>query len=261
MGYRPRQRGTHTTRGTLAARRGPVQPVRASALALLLFASASAVTVARSPATDAPPPRPAFASSFEAGQPQPFATAADAAMPRAAVVAGPREDEVLTARPRVGFTGTHALRYAADAGGPGRVRLFDAHLPVAADTHLSYVVFPTTTGDDDGRAAASVIVDLQFADGTRLSHIAARDGNRVAYTARAQGAGRVLYANQWNAVDVDLGKVVRGRTVTGIGLAIDAPPGSPAFHGYIDDIRLGAVPAQQASMHPSDYVDTRRGSN
>jgi predicted alpha-1,2-mannosidase len=237
---------------------GHPRTVNAIAAALLLCATTSAIAIARSPAPDAATSRPLFASSFEAGQPQPVSTASG---PRVAVVAGPGEDEVLTARPRAGFTGTHALRYAADAGHADRARLFDTSLVVAADTQLSYLLFPVADGDGDARAAASVVVDLQFADGTRLSQLGARDANRTAYTARGQGAGRVLYANQWNAVDVDLGRVARGRTVTGIWLAVDAPSGSPAFHGYLDDIRIGAAPAASASMHPGDYVDTRRGSN
>ena len=172
---------------------------------------------------------------------------------------GPADSVVLTAKPGAGFHGTRSLRYHGKRRRPataGPVRRLD--LPVHADTQLSYVIFPQRVANDLRDPANFVAVDLLFDDGSRLSTLGARDQHRIGASARAQGEGRVLYPDQWNRVVIDLGKVAAGRTIRQIALDHDGP--AAAFEGYVDDIRVGATPPHP-QQRPSDFVDTRRGSN
>lgn len=199
-----------------------------------------------------------FDSSFEQGGPQVLAKGTGGLDVR--VVGGPPSEAVLTAKANVGFTGTHSLRYAGTANGsPAVARLFDTDVSVAEGTTLSWLVFPRSNKDDLSNPANYASVDVVFDDGSRLSTSGARDQHRVPATAKGQGEGRVLYPDQWNYVSVDLGAVAKGRRVRGIELVVNAPAGK-SFEGYLDDVRIGVV-KDIASTHPTDYVDTRRGSN
>ncbi|TCI09178.1 glycoside hydrolase family 92 protein [Dyella soli] len=180
------------------------------------------------------------------------------------LVPGPGKEETFTARPGVGFSGTHALRYDAAAvrtEGARRLLLLRLKRGLTAQTHLRYMLHPVRPGEDASGPAQYVALDLVFADGTRLSSLPATDQHRVTANAREQGRGHVLYDNQWNLVDIDVGAVAPGRTVQAIELVEDAPAGSPAFHGYIDDVALAEQPPADAGLPPHRYVDTRRGSN
>ena len=199
-----------------------------------------------------------FDSSFEQGGPQVLAKGTGGLDVR--VVGGPPPEAVLTAKANVGFTGTHSLRYAGTANGsPVVARLFDTDVSVAEGTTRSWLVFPRSNKDDLSNPANYASMDLVFDDGSRLSASGARDQHRVPATAKGQGEGRVLYPDQWNYVSVDLGAVAKGRRVRGIELVVNAPAGK-SFEGYLDDVRIGVV-KDIASTHPTDYVDTRRGSN
>lgn len=200
-----------------------------------------------------------FHSSFEAGDPA-LATAPFGGLD-VKIAGGPSKDVVLTAKPDVGFTGTHSLHYAGTSTGSAlSAKLFDVNVPVAADTVLSWLVFPRSNGDDLSNPSNYVSIDVTFDDGSKLSTTKdARDQHRIAATAKGQGEGRVLYPDQWNYVSVDLGALAKGRKVKSIELSTDAPSGK-AFEGWVDDVRIAAQPAFTSS-HPVDYVDTRRGSN
>jgi len=199
-----------------------------------------------------------FDSSFE--QQDPALAAPGHGGLQVSVVGGPPAEAILTAKADVGFTGTHSLRYAGTATGHAlTAKLFDTRLPVGDDTTLSWLVFPRSVKNDLTNPANYVAVDVVFDDGSRLSTTAARDQHGVAATPAGQGRGRVLYPDQWNYVSVNLGAVARGKRVRSIELAADAPAGKP-FEGWIDDIRIGDTRALE-SAHPTDYVDTRRGSN
>lgn len=231
-------------------RHGRVAVLAGSVLLALATAAQAAVTA------------PGFATSFEAGYAQPVKASVEGW--RTSVVSGPGKEESLTSKPGVGFTGVRSLRYDADAvtgGHERRIVLYKLKQSLTASSHLSYVVFPA---DGTGQArgfAQYVAVDLVFADGTRLSALDAMDQHRVHASAAAQGSARVLHDNQWNALDIDVGAVAAGKTVTAVELVEDAPRGTDAFHGYIDDLRLGDVAAASADAAPNTYVDTRRGSN
>jgi predicted alpha-1,2-mannosidase len=238
----PQSKGTSVT--------GSMQVWKKSGLALAL--SSILVTGAALAATQR------FDASFEQGEPQVPAKSAGGLDVR--VVGGPPPEAVLTAKANVGFTGTHSLRYGGTASGsPTMAKLFDTDVSVTEGTTLSWLVFPRSNKDDLANPANYVSVDLVFDDGSRLSATGARDQHRVPATAKGQGEGRVLYPDQWNYVSVDLGAIAKGRRVRGIELVVDAPAGK-TFEGYLDDVRIGVV-KDLASMHPTDYVDTRRGSN
>jgi predicted alpha-1,2-mannosidase len=199
-----------------------------------------------------------FQRSFEPAEPAPLAAASDEARFHVAVEGGPGEVAALTAKPGVGFSGLHSLHYRGDAGGEQQVALYAVNLPVRADTQLSYLVFPVSNAGDLRNPANYVAVDLVFDDGSRLSARGARDQHRIGASARAQGEGRVLYPDQWNHLSIDVGAVAAGRTIKRIVLAHDGP--AARFEGYLDDLRIGPAPVD-TRQRPSDFVDTRRGTN
>jgi len=202
-------------------------------------------------------PGATFLRSFEPAEPAPMASPAPSSF-SAEVAGGPAAAAALTAKPGVGFSGLHALHYRGSAGGPQTAELYAVNLPVQADTQLSYLIFPVSNAGDLRNPSTYVAVDLLFDDGSRLSTRGARDQHRVGASARAQGDGRTLYPDQWNYLSIDVGAVAAGRTIKRIVLMHDGPAGS--FEGYLDDLRLGAAPAD-TRRRPSDFVDTRRGTN
>ncbi len=198
-----------------------------------------------------------FQSSFEPGQPMPPAMPATAPF-SVDVAGGPGAAAALTAMPGVGFSGLHSLHYRGATDGRQTLALYTVNLPVQADTRLSYLLFPVSNAGDLRNPANYVAVDLLFDDGSRLSARGALDQHRVGAAARAQGEGRTLYPDQWNYLSIDVGAVAAGRTIRRIELSHDGP--AARFEGYLDDLRIGAAPAD-ARRRPSDFVDTRRGTN
>ncbi|WP_078593892.1 GH92 family glycosyl hydrolase [Streptomyces sp. NRRL S-920] len=170
-----------------------------------------------------------------------------------------------TAKSRAGFTGKHALRYAGthkvDGRGYSYNKVFDVDVPVRADTELGYRVFPSMAEGDLDYAATNVAVDLAFTDGTYLSDLRATDQHGFPLSPRGQGAAKVLYVNQWNNVTSRIGQAARGKTVDRILLAYDAPKGPAKFRGWLDDVSLAEKAPPKPRAHPSDYADTRRGTN
>lgn len=195
--------------------------------------------------------------SFEPGE-QPVSPPHAETWLRVEVAGGPSAKAALTAKPGVGFSGRHALHYRGAGKDPSHVTIFPVQLPVQADTRLSYVIFPCSNPGDLRNPANYVAVDLRFEDGTRLSGLAAVDQHRIGASARAQGDGHVLYPDQWNHVSIDIGGVAAGRTIAVIELSHDGP--NAAVDGYIDDLRIGPA-AADSRQRPSEFVDTRRGSN
>ncbi|MEV4497153.1 GH92 family glycosyl hydrolase [Micromonospora arborensis] len=179
--------------------------------------------------------------------------------------AGP--DGGYTTKPGAGFTGLAALRYAGGADGNGRSyatnKLFDVHIPVGPKTRLSYKLFPEFTSGDSRYPSTYAAVDLHFTDGSYLSGRSPVDQHGYPLTGTGQGASKVLYADQWNLVQADLGTVARGKTIDRILLAYDNPQATEEtrFQGWIDDIELTAAPASIDGSTLTNYVDTRRGTN
>jgi predicted alpha-1,2-mannosidase len=169
-----------------------------------------------------------------------------------------------TAKPNVGFTGTHALKYAGwqlAGHGTAEDKLYRVSIPVEHDTQLSYTVFPERTGNDLTYPSTYVSVDLAFSDGTYLSRLGATDQYGKGLSAGAQGAAKILHAGQWNAVDSDLGPVAAGKTITRILVDYDNPGGPTHFSGWLDDIAVKAAPPGNNCAHPSTCVTTTRGTD
>jgi len=204
---------------------------------------------------------PDFRTSFEPGDPAPLPSARRAPMV-ARVGDGPASGA--THRHRAGFTGRHALGFAGLKDGPGpatHVLFRDLDIEVGPRTRLSYVVLPDLRGDLR-YPSTYVALDLEFADGTHLSDLHATDAHGSDVTARAQGEAKILYADQWNSVRVDVGAVASGRTVVAILLRCDPPDDllDAAFSGWLDDVALVEEPANVAGPDLVDLVDTRRGT-
>jgi len=169
--------------------------------------------------------------------------------------------------PKAGFTGVASLRYAGGARADGRSyatnKLYDVTIPVGPKTRLAYKIFPELTGEDLQYPSTYAAVDLHFTDGTYLSGRSAVDQHGYPLTPAGQGASKVLYADEWNAVQSDIGAVANGKTIDRILLAYDNPNATAAtrFQGWIDDLAVTGAPAAIDGSSLTNYVDTRRGSN
>ncbi|MFI1097517.1 GH92 family glycosyl hydrolase [Streptomyces sp. NPDC020917] len=170
-------------------------------------------------------------------------------------------------KPNAGFTGTASLRYSGGAQADGEAsatnKLFDVNIPVGPKTQLSYKIFPEFTGRDTQYPSQFAAVDLHFTDGTYLSALKPVDQHGYKLTAAAQGASKVLYADQWNAVSSEIGTVAAGKTIDRILLSYDDPQAKAAtrFQGWIDDLTVTGDPAPIDASSLTNYVDTRRGTN
>ena len=180
---------------------------------------------------------------------------------------GPRSGPNI--KSNVGFTGTHALRYAGSDIGKGEasatnVLYDDLSLPITADSELSYKIFPESGGDTTYPATYAA-VDLQLSDGSLVSaHPTITDENGNPTSAKGQGEGKVLFTDQWNSVHVPLGGLA-GKTVSKILFTYDntSPDASSKtrFEGWIDDIDLDPTATRIDASTLTNYVDTRRGTN
>ncbi|WP_222854026.1 GH92 family glycosyl hydrolase [Fodinicola acaciae] len=168
------------------------------------------------------------------------------------------------AKANVGFTGLHSLRYAGTQTAAGRGfsynKIFDVSVPVNRDTSLSYLLFPELTGDDLRYSSTFVAVDLAFSDGSYLSSLGAVDQHGVRLDPVSQGSSKAIYANQWNNISADIGKVAAGKRIVRILLGYDSPNGAAMFRGWVDDITISGHPARKCYQRPSDYVVTTRGT-
>lgn len=195
---------------------------------------------------------PAFATSFEPGEPTP-----EAAAQAMALEIGSGPEAPYAAKPRSGYSGLHALRYRAQDG--GRRHMFAVDIPVQADTTFSWLVLPEIVAGD-ATASTGVSLDLVFDDGRRLSGLDARDQHGVRIGAAAQAASKTLYPQQWARKAVRLGDVaaLRGRRIRAVELEV-APVANGRAQGWIDDIAIAETP-RAAATHPSDHVSTTRGT-
>ncbi|EWS82227.1 alpha-mannosidase [Brachybacterium phenoliresistens] len=201
-----------------------------------------------------------------------------------------------TSKDGAGFLSPAALRYAFAPGEEARAPL--PVLPGLEDLAgrtvqpgdvLRTFVFPDLD-ENLTWGATHVAVDLVFEDGSRLSELDPRDQYGTLATARGMGEGKILYADQWNDVQVSLeaaagrtiaevqlavqapGSVIAGTdTVTGVGageipLSVsgtdDRPEAARAVEltGWIDGPYLGPAPADPPREDPVAWVDTRRGT-
>ncbi|MEV6302887.1 GH92 family glycosyl hydrolase [Actinoplanes sp. NPDC051861] len=166
-----------------------------------------------------------------------------------------------------GFTGVASLRYAGAAQGDGRSyatnKLYDVNIPVGPKSRLTYKIFPELTAENLTYPSTYAAVDLHFTDGSYLSRRNPVDQHGNALTAAGQGASKALFADEWNAVQSDLGAVANGKTIDRILLSYDNPAAvaDTRFQGWIDDLAIVGTPAPIDASRLTNYVDTRRGSN
>ena len=190
-----------------------------------------------------------------------------------------------TSRDGSGFLAPGALRVTGHGG-----EAAEAPVPVldgleelrgrtiAAGDVLRWYVHPEL---DEAQtwAATHIALDLELDDGSRLSQAAPRDQYGTEATARGLGEGRILYADQWNDVQVDL-SALAGRTITEVLAVLDAPGDPEAdlldaadgpegwtqvepepLTAWVDGPYLAARPADPPLEDSVAWVDTRRGTN
>ena len=169
-------------------------------------------------------------------------------------------------KPRVGWSGVSALRYAGrqSAQGEGYAynKVFDVNIPVTSKTELSYMILPDGTVQDNSNPSTFTAVDLAFTDGTYLSDLGAVDQHGKPMSPKGQGASKVLYVDQWNHEVSRIGAVAQGKTIDRILVGYDNPSGPADFGGWLDDLKVTASPEHNTStQHPSENVVTTRGTN
>ncbi len=172
-----------------------------------------------------------------------------------------------TIKANVGWDGVQALKYAGShpAAGPAEawnVLYQELSVPVAATSRLTYTIFPDMQGSDLTYPSTYAAVDLRFTDGTYLSELGATESHSVPFSPLGEGAGKILYANQWNMVQVDLTKAA-GKTIQAVLLGYENPTGKAGtkFSGWVDSIKVDPAPAAIDPASRLNYVDTRRGTN
>ncbi|TCO34395.1 putative alpha-1,2-mannosidase [Kribbella steppae] len=159
-----------------------------------------------------------------------------------------------------GFSNVNATRYSGSTNGRRQQSALQApDLVVQAGDRLRYKIYPELDVQLE-YVATYAAVDLFFTDGTTLSELGAVDQYGIPLDAAGQGAAKILYANQWNDVQVDLTLAV-GRTVDRVFLSVDAPGTGTEFQGWIDDLEIGPAPTRLDGSDLAAYVDTRRGTN
>ncbi|MBS0199422.1 MAG: GH92 family glycosyl hydrolase [Proteobacteria bacterium] len=223
--------------------------MRARTLSVFILAALSVHASAQSR------PAPAFASSFEANEPQPQlkTTTGDIAL---AIDDGP--EAPYNAKTKAGYSGLHALRYQGHGAG-GRAQLFAVDIPVDANTTLSWLVLPEIV-DGNTVASTGIGIDLVFDDGRRLSQLGVRDQHGADITAAEQAASKTLYPQQWARKQVHVGDIasLRGHRIRAIELELQPVDGGKA-QGWIDDLAITSQP-RIVNTHPSDDVLTTRGT-
>lgn len=167
-------------------------------------------------------------------------------------------------RPGVGLTGEHARLVEHD--GPGRTVVLDGlDVPLEAGLTLRWALLPVLDAELTYRST-HVAVDLLLDDDTWLSETgpgrALTDQHGMAATAQGQGAARILVADHWNVVRVDLDPAAErlpGRRVRAAAV-VTAPPDGGRTEVWLDDVALAPRPARTGTGR-TDLVDTRRGTH
>lgn len=167
-----------------------------------------------------------------------------------------------------GFTGMHAYSYAGQQTVTGHayetnVIQSGLNIKVGPKSRLSYVILPQFTASDLDYPSTYAAIDLHFTDGTYLSQLSPVDQHGIDFTAKGQGQGKILYADQWNAESADIGTWASGKTIDRILLAYDDPVARTGaqFGGWVDDIKIDPAPAEIDASSLTNVVDTRRGTN
>jgi lysophospholipase L1-like esterase len=162
------------------------------------------------------------------------------------------------ARAETARGGGSALMYSGNdlsaTGSYSYMRVFDVHLRIAADSVLTYWIYPQQTN------GTYVAVDLAFTDGSDLRDSGAVDQYGVRAHPKFQGDGGRLVVNRWNLIRVNLGALA-GRTVDRIHLGYDQPAGTGVFRGYVDDIAVTGSTRQAASAAAADNLALKHATS
>ncbi|MBO0813021.1 MAG: GH92 family glycosyl hydrolase, partial [Microlunatus sp.] len=167
-----------------------------------------------------------------------------------------------TSKDGAGFTSRTAFGYRGTGTGSAPIEVDGlVGRTVGPGDRLRYAIYPQLDAELDYRASYAA-VDLRFTDGSTLSGLGVRDQYGMPADAAGQGAAKILYADQWNDVQVELG-VAAGRTVEQVLITV-APPESLRsleYRGWVDVLELGPTPPEPDGTDRCAWVDTRRGSN
>ena len=173
---------------------------------------------------------------------------------------------------RTGWTGDKALKINGVHKGHAdafcaNVLFEGLNLPVTKDTHLSYVIYPSTLSNDSydyEYTGTFLAVDAVFTDGTKLSDLHAVDQNGFLLDPVSQGQSDALYTNQWNFIRADIGSVAAGKTIDRLLVSYQKPDnnnaGDSEFLAYLDDVSVSDITGMEYD-HLADYVNIFRGSN
>ena len=189
-----------------------------------------------------------------------------------------------TSKDGTGFLAASCVRYRAHAGEraeaplpppPGSAELRGHR--ISRGEVLRWFVHPRLDAAQTWGATFAA-VDLVLDDGSRLSELFPEDQYGTAATARGLGEGRILYADQWNDVQVDL-DALAGRIVQEVLLVVEVPgdpdadlldavddtapdpAGAEELTGWIDGPYLGPRHEDPPLEDPVAWVDTRRGTH
>ncbi|WP_435748048.1 glycoside hydrolase domain-containing protein [Microbacterium sp. PMB16] len=172
-----------------------------------------------------------------------------------------------SSRPRTGVLRCPVFSFAFDpSAGEQRIDAPGlADIALSPDTVLHWAFYA------DGAAATlaphaglAVTVDVRFADGTRLSEIAAvRDRYDFPITAEEQFGARWSLPEQWNADTVSLAPVAHRSGIVEIVLGADSLAGTEDLPGEVRGFVQVMIEqrAASAALTPVERVDTRRGSH
>ena len=167
-------------------------------------------------------------------------------------------------------TGTNAIVFSghALASGASATNILFKNQPtfgtvLTAGTALSYWVYPQTSGAPlslSTLASTSMVVDLLFTDGTRLSELGATASNGAGFDPISQST--VLVGNEWNQVSVTLPAAAVGKTIDKVLLAFKvgavSDPTTSYARGWVDDISISS-PTEPITVAPAAGLTVQAG--
>ena len=142
------------------------------------------------------------------------------------------------------------------------------NIPVTENTRLSYMILPDIGANYDNQGAYDydytsmyAAIDLEFADGTRLSDLDAVDQYGTKVSPQAQGDSGIMATNNWLQINTKLGQVAEGRTITTIlaSYANNSAKEGKKISVYFDDVRIFEQ-ADKNYENLADYVNILRGT-
>jgi len=104
---------------------------------------------------------------------------------------------------------------------------------VKPGSSLSYWVYPEA---GTGRVSTSVVMDMQFTDGTYLHGLAAPASNGGTSDPTTQGSR--LTTNTWQQISLDVGNVAAGRQIQNVVFTFGSGTANGPFRGFVDDVAL-----------------------